>query len=164
MNRRRFLQALGAAAIVPANRLAAQSGGVGATVLYEDRVASLESVRVDARNASALWVRRTDLPRINGFELKPEGACRDDLCIPVSNSMTSGDYFDLTAFAGLTGQVVVSDAAARVWSLGEMPVLRGAFLESRVAPDFAVPDRKGRTVRLSNFRGKKVLAVTWASW
>jgi glutathione peroxidase-family protein len=27
-----------------------------------------------------------------------------------------------------------------------------------------VPDRKGRIVRLSQFRGKKVLVVTWASW
>ena len=45
-----------------------------------------------------------------------------------------------------------------------MPVLRGAFLESRVAPDFSVPDRQGRNVRLSDFRGKKVLVVTWASW
>jgi peroxiredoxin len=33
-----------------------------------------------------------------------------------------------------------------------------------MAPDFAVPDRKGRVVRLSDFRGKKVLVVTWASW
>ena len=31
-------------------------------------------------------------------------------------------------------------------------------------PDFALPDRNGKTVRLSDFRGKKVLIVTWASW
>jgi peroxiredoxin len=33
-----------------------------------------------------------------------------------------------------------------------------------MAPDFAVPDRRGNPVRLSGFRGKKVLVVTWASW
>jgi peroxiredoxin len=33
-----------------------------------------------------------------------------------------------------------------------------------MAPDFSVPDRKGRPVRLSQFLGKKVLLVTWASW
>jgi peroxiredoxin len=37
-------------------------------------------------------------------------------------------------------------------------------VNSRVAPDFAVPDRKGRMVHLSDFHGKKVLVVTWASW
>ena len=58
----------------------------------------------------------------------------------------------------------LADAGARVWSFGEIPVVRGSFLESRIAPDFTVPDRKGRPVRLSQFRGKKVLLVTWASW
>jgi hypothetical protein len=78
--------------------------------------------------------------------------------------MMRGDTFSLTAFAQKVGQRVVADSAARVWSFGEIPVVRGAFLESRIAPDFSVPDRKGRPVRLSQFRGKKVLLVTWASW
>jgi hypothetical protein len=163
MNRRRFLQVLGAATVMPAGNAAAQSTTT-ATVLYEDRAVPLDRVRTDPRNAATLWVRKADLPNVNGFELKPQGACRDDLCIPVPGTMTNGDYFDLTAFANRTGQATVTDASARVWSFGEMPVLRGAFLESRVAPDFAVSDRKGRTVRLSDFRGKKVLVVTWASW
>ena len=78
--------------------------------------------------------------------------------------MARDEYFNLTAFAGKVGQKVVTDAGARVWSFGEIPVLRGEFLSSRVAPDFAVPDRRGRTVRLSDFRGKKALVITWASW
>ena len=133
-------------------------------VLYDDRALTLDRVRPDATNPSTLWVRTSDLPRINEFELKPEGACRADLCVPIPKTMVSGDYFDFSAFARLTGQAEVVDTASGVWSYGEMPVLRGAFLESRVAPDFAVPDRNGRTVRLSDFRGKKVLVVTWASW
>ena len=32
------------------------------------------------------------------------------------------------------------------------------------APDFALPNREGEVVRLSDFRGKKVLIITWASW
>jgi hypothetical protein len=78
--------------------------------------------------------------------------------------MARGAYFDLTAFASKVGQSVVADTATRVWSFGEIPLVSGAFLESRTAPDFSVPDRKGRPVRLSSFRGKKVLVVTWASW
>jgi hypothetical protein len=150
--------------MVPAGITGAQSPPPGATILYDDRMVKLERVRTDAKNPAALWVRKADLTRINGFELKPQGACREDLCIPVPQTMTSGDDFDLGAFAARTGQVTVADQAARVWSLGEMPVLRGTFFESRVAPGFAVPDRRGRTVHLSDYRGRKVLVVTWASW
>jgi len=32
------------------------------------------------------------------------------------------------------------------------------------AADFALPDPTGRLHRLSDYRGKKVLLVTWASW
>ena len=149
--------------MMPIGAPAAQSSST-ATVLYDDRAVTLDRVRPDANNASALWVRKADLPRINGFELKPQGACREDLCIPIPKTMTQGDYFDLTSFAAKAGQTSIADTSARVWSFGEMPALRGAFLESRIAPDFAVPDRKGRTIHLSDFRGKKVLVVTWASW
>jgi cytochrome c biogenesis protein CcmG/thiol:disulfide interchange protein DsbE len=33
-----------------------------------------------------------------------------------------------------------------------------------MAPDFALPDLEGRTVRLSDFRGKAVLIDFWATW
>ena len=32
------------------------------------------------------------------------------------------------------------------------------------APDFEVKDRQGNVVRMSDFRGKKALVVTWSSW
>jgi len=136
-----------------------------ATVLYADRAIVLDDVGTDPANVpDALWVRKTDLPRINDFELKPQGACRKDVCIPVPKSMTRGGYFNLTGFARRVGQSVVVDRAARVWSFSEIPVVSGAFVHSRIAPEFAVPDRQGHLVRLSDFRGKKVLVVTWASW
>jgi len=42
--------------------------------------------------------------------------------------------------------------------------LGALFVDGPAAPDFALPDRDGKMVRLSDFRGKKVLIVTWASW
>ena len=166
MKRRQFLQTLGAAAALPrsAFQSAAATSAARATVLYDDRAVTLDRVRADRSTPTRLWVQTRDLPRINEFELKPEGACRADLCVPVPKSMIDGEYFDFSGFARLTGQAEVADSTTRTWSYGEMPVLRGAFLESRMAPDFAVPDRKGNPVRLSGFRGKKVLVVTWASW
>jgi len=135
-----------------------------ATVLYDGRAIVLDRISTDPKQPDALWIQKTDLPRINDFELKPQGACREDICIPIPPAMTRGAYFNLTAFAQRVGQRVVADVPSRVWSFGEIPVVRGAFLESRMAPDFSVPDRKGRPVKLSQFLGKKVLLVTWASW
>ena len=166
MQRRHFLRLVGAASIAPSAMSEAPAAPSRATtVLYEDRAVTLQHVGPsDARQKDALWVRKSDLPRINEFAVKPQGACRADVCIPIPKTMTRGAYFDLTAFARKVGQAVFADTATRVWSYGEIPLVTGAFLESRRAPDFTVPDRKGRPVHLASFRGKKVLVVTWASW
>jgi peroxiredoxin len=37
-------------------------------------------------------------------------------------------------------------------------------LSSLQAPDFKLPDINGKPHSLSDFRGKKVFLVTWASW
>src|SRR5215831_5092139 len=146
MRRRDFLLVTGAGIALSAMRPAESTS---ATVLYDDRTTVIPSTQRDPKRAGdALWVRKSDLTRINGFELKPQGACRADVCIPIKKDMTRGDYFDLTAFAKLVGQAVVKDVGTRVWSFGEIPAMRGSFVNSRMAPDFAVPDRKGRVVHL----------------
>jgi len=154
MNRREFLIASAGTAAA----FAAPSTST-VTVLYNDAVVKLDKIRPDAKD---LWVRAADLPRINEFELKPQGACRADMCIPVAKTLKSGPWFNLTGFSRKLGQAYVDDSG--VWSFGEIPVMRGSFYSSRIAPDFAVPDRKGKIVHLSDFRGKKVLVFTWASW
>jgi hypothetical protein len=153
MDRRSFLLASGAAAMIPAR------AATSTTVLYGDRSVALDKIQPDPKD---LWVRKSDLKKINDFEVKPQGACREDLCIPISKDLLKGEYFNLSGFARKIGEVSVVDS--NVWSFGEIPVLRGSFTSSRIAPDFAVPDRKGKIVHLNDFRGKKVLVVTWASW
>jgi hypothetical protein len=154
MNRRDFLIAGSASLAFAAPSTAS------ATVLFGDKTVALDKVRAEADGS--LWIHSKDLPRVNEFEVKPQGACRSDVCIPLSKSLKNGEWFNLTGFAHKIGETVVADQ--NVWSLGEIPVLRGGFYNSRIAPDFAVPDRKGRVVHLSDFRGKKVLVITWASW
>jgi hypothetical protein len=163
MERRDFLRIVGAASLAPGLGTAAPPK-TAATVLFDDRATPLTTIRRDPKDPSSLWIQKRDLPRVNGFDVKPQGACRADVCIPIPKTMLRGDWFDLTAFAKKVGEAVVVDSEAAVWSLGEIQVLRGGFLNSRAAPDIAVPDRRGRAVKLSEFHGKKVLLVTWASW
>ena len=139
------------------------------TVLYDDQVIEVERTLADPND---LWVVPSDLPRVNGFELKPEGACLDELCVPVRQDrdsemfVTRGGqgWFNVTALARKLEQAYVADHDHRVWSFGEILVTRNHFLRSAMAPDFTLPNRDGDLVRLSDFRGKKVLIVTWASW
>lgn len=162
------MKIVGAASLAP-GAIEAPAGAApaspAATVLYDDRSVALDRVGPDPKRAGgALWIRKRDLLRVNGFELKPQGACRADLCIPIPKDMVRGGYFNLTAFAKKVGQPVVAEPGARVWSFGEMQALGGGLASSRVAPDFEVPDRLGRPVHLAGFRGRKALVTTWASW
>jgi AhpC/TSA family len=139
------------------------------TILYGDRVVTILESQIEAND---LWITAEDLKRVNDFELKPSGACLDEICIPVNHS---GDdallrvseertWFNLTGFARKLGQAFIADTASNVWSFGEITAARGSFFNDGIAPDFAIPDRTGKQVSLSDFLGKKVLLLTWASW
>src|SRR5438309_2338244 len=101
MERREFLRMVGAASTAPNVVNAAAPKPPAATVLFDDRATLLTSVPRDpmsegrspgtGKGASALWIRKRDLPRINDFEVKPQGACRADICIPIPEDMLRGD-------------------------------------------------------------------------
>lgn len=170
MNRRHFLGLVGSYSATMTLSRPDSMAPVPArdtTILYDDRAIVVSGARHETSSdgsSEALWIQKRDLPRVNGFEFKPQGACRADICIPIAKGMQRGSLFNLTAFANKIGEKVVADPSAGVWSFGEIQPLRGAFLSTRQAPDITVPDRRGRPVNLSDFRGKKVLLVTWASW
>ena len=137
-----------------------------ATVLCAGKMFELKQ----ALTASDLWVTPEDLTRINGFEIKPEGACFEALCIPLEKDSgllkTEGSqqWFNLTGFAALLEQPFVSDLANKVWSFGEVPGNRDSMIGDGEAPDFEVLDRAGKVVRMSDYKGKKALIMTWSSW
>lgn len=149
--------------------IAGIAGAQSATVLYNERVVEVAQTLPDAAD---LWVVPADLTRINDFVLKPQGACLDELCIPVLQDRDSDLYvtrrgqgwFNVTELADKLQQAWVADYDDAVFSFGEMPLKRQSFMKSAKAPDFALPDRNGNIVRLSDFKGKPVLLLTWASW
>ena len=135
------------------------------TVLYQGRKIQLAQT---CEQEDALLVRPEDLVTINGFEVKPEGACFEDLCIPLTDNLVpehkGQQWFNLTAFADLLEQPWVADVSARVWSFAEMPAKRESTMVSAQAPDLEVTDRSGKVIRLADLKGKKALIVTWSSW
>ena len=97
--------------------------------------------------------------RALGFERKPQGLCRDDLCFPVPD----GDL-DLAGVARTLGRPIVIDGPAKVAAVGAAPADRGAALLSGQAPDFTLKDLAGKEWTLSQFRGRKVVLYAYASW
>lgn len=140
-----------------------------ATVLYQDKTVKVERTLPDPTD---LWVESADLTRVNGFVLKPEGACLDELCVPIRQDRDSDlfvrrdpdRWISVTKLADRLGQSYAVDREARVWSFAEVPSTRRSFTEQGIAPDFTLPDVEGRPVRLADLRGRKVLLLTWASW
>jgi peroxiredoxin len=139
------------------------------TVIHAGNVTTLSNTLPDAND---LWVLTDDIPKVNGFVLKPEGMCRDDICIPLRQdedsdlvlSRSGKKWFSLTQFARNLKQAFARDLETDTWSFGDIPLTRDRFLHAAMAPDFELKDRQGKSVKLSDFRGKKVMLVTWASW
>jgi hypothetical protein len=134
-------------------------------IVYGERV----TTGVDAEStAGGLWLSADDLKRVSGWEFKPQGFCKGDVCVPVPDARKSefvaGKRYNLAALAGLLAQPVVTDAEFNAWCFGEAAAERKRVLTSLDAPDFSLPDLDGKMHSLSDYRGKKVFVVSWASW
>ena len=114
--------------------------------------------------SGGLWVSAEDALRATGWELKPEGMCRADQCVPLPPNAVQEGAIDLQAFWNKLGAPIVHDAKSEVWSLGEAAQDRNAAMAGLTAPDFTLPDLAGKPHTLSALRGKKIFLSTWASW
>src|SRR5215468_10639780 len=94
-----------------------------ATIVYDDKATLVSAAEL---NPGQLWVTTADLKRATGFELKPQGVCRDELCFPVAGSekqeiarKNAGRiWFNLTGFARLVDQPVAYDPGLATWYFG----------------------------------------------
>jgi len=145
-----------------------------AALIYEGKATQLSAARVVpmAGAPADLWLTLDDLTRATGFEVKPQGVCRAEICIPLPANRKSEflqkqqgvTWFNLSAFARLLGQPVAWDAALATWDFGPRIEAQNRFVNSLEAPNFSLPDVNGKMHSLADFRGKKVLLLTWASW
>jgi hypothetical protein len=133
-----------------------------ATIVDTDRELTVRATR----HGDTLFVNAADLAATTGWALKPEGLCRDDVCIPVRDrdGLAHDDTLDLRAFAAALGRPVALEPAAALAVLGESPDALGLQLASLTALPFTLPDLDGNPVTLADFAGRKRLLIAWASW
>jgi hypothetical protein len=140
---------------------------VSATIIYDNH-ATTQVAKASAEGDN-LWLAPEDLAAATGWELKPQGVCRDETCVPIPAGRSpefvrSDGCFNLAALARQIGQPYAVDERHAVWSFARTPEVIGGQLRSLEAPDFTLPDLAGKLHSLSDHRGRKVLLMSWASW
>jgi hypothetical protein len=108
----------------------------------------------------SLEMSLAELHRATGWEIKPEGACKDVRCVPLPEGIVADGKVDIAAFAAWLGMGIVESGS--IWAVG--PESGGRALESAQLPAITLPDRNGRPFSLDSLRGTKVLLLAWASW
>lgn len=111
-------------------------------------------------------VDRSVLPDVLGWELKPQGLCRDDECVPVRDRelLLHGDSVDLCAAAAAVGVDSMLAEDTDLVALSVPSSVRSDALKGRRAPDFVLPDLNGKDHSLEQFAGRKRMLVAFASW
>lgn len=158
------------ALIVAASVMTASVMGQKTRMVIYDGVATEVAVAPDS--STELWITTNDLTRATRFVIKPQGVCRDELCFPLPKNRKAEfvskkggtTWFNLSEFARLIKQPFATDQKNGVWYFGARAAEQNSYLASLEAPNFTLPDLSGKLHSLSDFRGKKVLLVTWASW
>ena len=90
------------------------------TIIYGDHPVAVASATAEGNN---LWLSLDDLRATTGWELKPQGVCLGEVCVPIPAGRdadfvgTDGTQFNLAALARQLNQPAVHDDAHAVWSL-----------------------------------------------
>jgi AhpC/TSA family len=151
------------------NTMTTESKPAAATIIHDDKPLNFERAIADS---NAVWLDAAELKKLAGWELKPEGICRGDLCVPIppgrehefSSKRDGAAWINFSALADQMGKPWAGDSKHRVWYFGAEAAERSNALRSLEAPDFELPDLDGTPHRLSDYHGKKVFLLAWASW
>jgi hypothetical protein len=104
-----------------------------------------------------------DIHRRIGWEIRSEGACRSDVCVPLPGIEARPDgTLDVRAIAAVLGMPLAADEAHRLWALG--PRAGGHVLAAAEAPEIVLDDFDGNAFDVATLRSRKVLLIAWASW
>jgi hypothetical protein len=105
-----------------------------------------------------------EFERITGWAIKPEGACRDDVCVPLPPLTADADgRVDVTVVADRLGMPIAHDDVHGLWALGPRSGERRVLASARM-PDLVLQDFDGDAFDVASVRGRKVVLIAWASW
>ncbi len=115
------------------------------------------------------YVSQAALRASLGWVLKPEGLCRDAVCVPVEDpaklrSKENPDLLDIVAVAELIDRPAAIDAESGLVAIGLERSRRQRALHDLQAPDFTLSDLDGKPRSLSDYSKQKRLLFAFSSW
>ena len=112
---------------------------------------------------TSLDVDVAEFERRTGWALKPQGACKAEMCVPLGQQVPLGERVDARVLSEKLRMPLVADEKHGLYALGPDGVA-GRALAGAEAPELVLPDRTGAEFRLTSLRGLKVFLLAWASW
>lgn len=113
---------------------------------------------------TSLAIEPQQFEQRTGWSIKPQGACKGELCVPLPATVRNSDNsLNAAVIAETLGMPLIEDKEHAVWALGPES-LNGQALTTAKAPHLVLPDLEGNLFDIASLRGKKVLLTTWASW
>jgi hypothetical protein len=114
------------------------------------------------QQAEDTWLDADTLADATGWHLRPEGLCREDVCLLVPDELRRGETVDVAALWERLGRPVLTSGDAMY--LGEDAATKPSTTVGALAPDFTLRDLDGVEHSLSDHLGKKVFISSWAPW
>ena len=99
-----------------------------------------------------------ELESRTGWSIRPEGACRDDVCVPLPDGPLTA-----ATLSERLGMPVVTDEEHGLTALGPAS-FTGRSIEAVRVPDLELANFEGEPVRLADVRGSRTVVVSWAPW
>jgi hypothetical protein len=113
-----------------------------------------------------LRVPVTEFTELTGWEAKPEGMCRGELCVPAPGALDNG-MVNVEAAAGKLGMPLVHEPAHGVWALGVSTATGRALTSAKAVFPSSLIDgtsNDNTTFDFTSLRGRRMIMVAWASW
>jgi len=105
-----------------------------------------------------------EFARLTGWEIKPEGACRDEVCVPLPLlAPDAAGRIPVPVVAERLGMPIAHDERHGLWALGPRSGDRRVLDTARM-PDLVLADFDAGAFDLATLRGRKVVLLAWASW
>ncbi len=109
----------------------------------------------------SLTIPTAQFEQATGWQIKPEGACKGEVCIPLPELKT--DMLDVSKIADAMQMPIAEEPAANRWALGPASI-GGRALVTAKAPELELPDVHGNVFKLSSLLGQKVIVYAWAPY